>query len=195
MIRSSTRRQGRMDRWQLAAAAQQPPASLLPRSIPYVGRCPARRWAMVRPVARGVSTSGPGKPDGAFDCRARRSRQRRHEPPGVAPRPCRGHEELANRRIFAFISWAIRPSSHSRPWADPTRPAVAAGPQSADAGRSSLILRRGSTQGQPLSSTFVTLFEPGIRGFLPCAESDASAPDRTSSSSWSKTRQGPNTCW
>ena len=28
---------GRMDRWQLAAPAQQPPASLLPRSIPYVG--------------------------------------------------------------------------------------------------------------------------------------------------------------
>jgi hypothetical protein len=158
---------GRIDRWQLAAATEQPPATLLPLSIPYLGgaRPDDGRWFVqslgeFQPLAQasltGPSIAGLVAPASAGTCLPAFA-------PGLAearrtgkPPELRLHI-LGDTPVIAFT--ALSP--------DPTRPAVAAGPQLADACRSGLILRRGSIQGQPLRSTFVTLFEPGISGVPP----------------------------
>jgi hypothetical protein len=150
---------GRTDRWQLAAALQQPPASLLPRSIPYlVGARPADgRWFVqslgeFQPLAQasltGPSIAGLVTPAGTST-------------PASPPVPggSRKTGKVPDLRLHILGDMPVTAYTAQSP--DATRSAPAAGQQTADAWRSSLVLRRGSAQGQPLRSTFVTLFEPG----------------------------------
>lgn len=155
---------GRMDRWQLAAA-QYPPASLLPRSIRYLeGARPADgRWFVqslgeFQPLAQ-ASLTGPSLAGLVASTGASPA----DSPPDVSV--VRKNHRSPDLRLHILGDTPVTAYTALSP--DSARPAQAAGQQPAGACRSSLILRRVSTQGHPLRSTFVTLFEPGVSGVRP----------------------------
>ncbi len=158
---------GRMDRWLLAAAAQQPPGSLLPRSIPYLGgaRPGDGRWFVqslgeFQPLAQ-ASLTGPSIAGLVAPADSDTSL------PASSPNPAQARRTGKSPDLRLHILGDMPAIAYTARSPDPTRSAPAAGPQQADAWRSSLILRRASAQGQPLRSTFVTLFEPGNSALHP----------------------------
>ncbi len=157
---------GRNDRWALPVATTRPPPSLLPSSITFLpgarpeqGRWFVQSYGELRLEAQAgltgpsvVLLAGSGPPSGTA------------APSGSSPGPDPGTDPPPSVRLHLLGDTPMAVFTAVSP--DPTRADKQNRQASEEPWRASLILHR-TAQGQPLSSRFVTVFEPVGKSFPP----------------------------